>query len=69
MTGKGADFIFNIFNLGSLCRYLLKQDEDGQPFVWGAFSLESIRSVTTGAIRKRARKVRRSRGRGKDERP
>ncbi|KAL6513791.1 hypothetical protein OROMI_034518 [Orobanche minor] len=45
-------------NWASICRYLLKQD--GQPLVWGEFSLDEIRDIAAGPSLKSATKVRTS---------
>lgn len=55
--GRTLDVQFHR-NWASICRYLLKQD--GQPLVWGEFSLEKIRDIAAGASPKSATKVRTS---------
>lgn len=55
--GRRLDVKWNR-NLESICRYLLKQD--GQPLVWGEFSLDEIRDIAVGASPKSATKVRTS---------
>ena len=49
--GRTLDVPFHK-NWASICRYLLKQD--GQPLVWGEFSLEEIRDIAAGTSSKSA---------------
>lgn len=55
--GRTLDVQFHR-NWASICRYLLKQD--GQPLVWGEFSLDEIRDIAADASPKSATKVRTS---------